>query len=108
MKNGWYNNQGVSEMKGKRFDPEFKKTLRNFISAGANRSQLAEELGIHPNTVYKWAEQYRDDPEQAFPGSGKLKSDEDELRKAQRKIKQLQNEIAILKQAAVYFAKNSK
>jgi transposase len=30
------------------------------------------------------------------------------MRKAQHRIKELENEVAILKQAAVYFAKNSK
>lgn len=96
-------------MKGKRFDPEFKKDIAKlYLSKERTGPSLAEELGVHPNTIYKWAEQYSADPEQAFPGSGNLKPDEDELRKAQRKIRALENEIAILKQAAVYFAKNSK
>lgn len=43
-----------------------------------------------------------------FPDQGHLKPDEDDLRKTQRRIKELENEVAILKQAAVYFAKNSK
>ena len=51
-----------------------------------------------------------------FPASNDLryyclnteKPDEDEMRKAQRRIKELESEVAILKQAAVYFAKNSK
>lgn len=68
----------------------------------------AEELGVHENTIYKWIQQYKEDPEQAFPGSGHLKADAEELRNAQRKIKELETEIAILKQAAVYFTKNSK
>jgi len=96
-------------MKGKRFDPEFKKDIvKLYINGERTCPSLAEELGVHENTVYKWIQQYKEDPEQAFPGSGHLKSDADELRKAQRKIKDLENEIAILKQAAVYFAKNSK
>ena len=65
-------------------------------------------LGVHQNTVYKWIRLYNADPEHAFPGSGNLKPDEDELKKANRRIHELENEIAILKQAAVYFAKNSR
>ena len=96
-------------MKGKRFDPEFKKDIvKLYITGERTCPSLAEELGLHENTIYKWIQQYKGDPEQAFPGSGNLKPDADELRKAQRKIKELENEIAILKQAAVYFAKNSK
>jgi len=96
-------------MRGKRFDPEFKKDIVKLYTNGDRTcASLAEEIGIHENTVYKWIQQYTDDPEQAFPGSGKLKPDEEEMRKAQRRIKELENEVAILKQAAVYFAKNSK
>lgn len=96
-------------MKRKRFDPDFKKDIvKLYINEERTCPSLAEELGIHENTIYKWIQQYKEDPEQAFPGSGNLKPDADELRKAQRKIKDLENEIAILKQAAVYFAKNSR
>jgi len=96
-------------MKGKRFDSEFKKDIvRLHLSGNRTCASLAEELGVHHNTVYKWVQQYTDDPEQAFPGSGNLKPDEEEMRKAQRRIKELENEVAILKQAAVYFAKNSR
>jgi len=96
-------------MKGKRFDPEFKKdVVKLYLSGSRTCASLSEELDVHTNTIYKWAEQYKEDPDQAFPGSGKLKPEDEELRKAQRKIKDLENEIAILKQAAVYFAKNSK
>lgn len=96
-------------MKGKRFDPEFKKDIVKLYTHGDRTcTSLAEEIGIHENTIYKWIRQYKEDPEQAFPGSGHLKADEEELRTAQRKIKELETEISILKQAAVYFAKNSK
>jgi transposase len=96
-------------MKAKRFDPEFKKEIAQLYHSGTRScADLAEELGVHQNTIYKWAEQYRRDGEHAFPGSGNLQPDEDELRKAQRRIKDLEEEIAILKQAAVYFAKNSR
>ena len=96
-------------MKSKRFDPEFKKDIAQLhISGNRTCASLAAELGVHQNTVYKWVQQYTDDPEQAFPGSGNLKPDEEEMRKAQRRIKELENEVDILKQAAVYFAKNSR
>lgn len=96
-------------MKGTRFKAEFKKDIvKLYLSGDRTCPSLANELGLHENTVYKWIQQYKSDPEQSFPGSGHLKAEEEELRKAQRKIKSLEEEIAILKQAAVYFAKNSK
>lgn len=96
-------------MKAKRFDCEFKKEIAQLYLSGTRTcADLAKELGMHQNTVYKWAKQYSRDADHAFPGSGHLKPEEEELRKANRRIKDLEEEIAILKQAAVYFAKNSR
>ena len=96
-------------MKGKRFDAQFKKDIvKLYLNGERTCPSLAAELGLHENTIYKWIQQYKSDPEQSFPGSGHVKGEADELRKAQRRIKDLEEELAILKQAAVYFAKNSK
>ena len=96
-------------MKSKKFDAEFKKDIVKLYQNGSRSCEsLANEIGVHQNTVYKWIRLYNADPEYAFPGSGNLKPDEDELKKANRRIHELENEIAILKQAAVYFAKNSR
>ena len=53
---------------------------------------------------YKWIQQYQSDFEHTFLRAGNLKSDEDELLKTLCRIKGLENEVDILKQAAVYFA----
>lgn len=96
-------------MKGKRFDAQFKKDIvKLYLNGERTCPSLASELGLHENTIYKWIQQYKSDPDQAFPGSGHAKDEADELRKAQRRIKDLEEELAIVKQAAVYFAKNSK
>ena len=71
-------------------------------------TELASALQKNWGYIQKWVQQYTADPEQTFPGSGNVKPDEEEMRKAQRRIKELETEVAILKQAAVYFAKNSK
>jgi transposase len=98
-------------MKGKkmRYDPEFKKEISQVYLGGSRTApSLANELGVHVNTIYKWAEQYQSDPENAFPGSGHMKPDEEELARAKRRVRELEEEVEILKKAAAYFAKNSK
>ena len=96
-------------MKSKKFDAEFKKDIAKlYLNGSRSCESLANEIGVHSNTIYKSISLYNADPEPAFPGSGNLKPDEDELRKASRRIHELENEVAILKQAAVYFAKNSR
>ena len=100
----------VSQMSTKkRYDAEFKREIAKIYLDGRRTApSLASELSLHENTIYKWAEQYRQDPENAFPGSGNQKPDEEALRKAQRRIRELEEENEILKKAAAYFAKNSK
>jgi transposase len=102
-------NHGGVPMKSKRFDHAFKKDIAQlYISGNRSCASLADELGVHQNTVYKWVQQYNENSEQVFPGSGNLKPDDDTMRKAQHRIKELETEVDILKQAAVYFAKNSR
>lgn len=91
-----------------RYDGTFKKEIAKlYLSNERSAQSLAHEIGVHENTIYKWAEQYRQDPAQAFPGSGNLKPEADEQRRLERRIRELEEENAILKKAAAYFAKNS-
>jgi len=93
----------------KKYDAEFKKEIaQSYLEGRRTGPSLAAELGLHANTIYKWAEQYKADPENAFPGTGHMKPDEAELAKARRRIRELEEEVAILKKAAAYFAKNSR
>ena len=95
--------------KGKSYDAEFKKEIVNLYNEGKrSASSLASEVGVHENTIYKWVEAYNADPERAFPGSGHMKPEEDDLRRANRRIRELEEELEIVKKAAAYFAKNSK
>jgi transposase len=89
------------------FDREFKVEIAKQVASGKRSARsMARELGVHENTIRKWVQQYTDDPDNAFPGSGNLKPGEEELRRAQRRIRELELENEILKKAAAYFAKN--
>ena len=90
------------------YDSAFKREIAQVYLDGHRSAQsIADELGMHINTIYKWAKEYQLDPENAFPGSGNLKPDEDELARAKRRVRELEEEVEILKKAAEYFAKNS-
>lgn len=94
---------------GRRFDAEFKKEIAQiFINEERSAQSLANEIGVHENTIYKWVEKYKLDHENAFPGSGHLKPEEEETRRLQRRVKELEEEIEILKKATAYFARNSR
>lgn len=97
-------------MPGRRkFDRDFKlETVRLITEQGRGVPDVAYEIGVHENTIYKWLHQYAQDPEQAFPGSGNLKPEQDELRKAKRRIADLEEEVQILKKAMAFFVKHPR
>jgi transposase len=96
-------------MSSQRHDAEFKKDIVKLYKSGERTApSMANEIGVHVNTIYKWAGELEGNPENAFPGSGNQKPEYDELRRLQRRVKEQDDEIAILKKAAAYFAKNSK
>ncbi len=88
---------------------EFKEdAVRLVTEGGVPVSQAAQDLGIHENTIYKWTRQYREDPEGAFPGKGRLKPQDEELRRLQRENEILKEERDILKKALAIFSKRRR
>jgi transposase len=88
---------------------EFKEdAVRLVLEKEVPVSQVALDLGVHENTIYKWMRQYREGPEGAFPGKGRLKPKEEELRKLQRENEVLREEREILKKALAIFSKRRR
>jgi transposase len=93
----------------KRFDQQFKEeAVRLVLDLERPVAAVARELGIHDNTLYKWIDQYKKHKENAFPGSGNLRPEDEETRRLKKMISDLQEENAILKKATAIFAKHQK
>ena len=71
-------------------------------------AQIARELGIRQNQIYKWKKALEADGELAFQGSGRPAGSDPEKEKLRRELEAAKEEIDILKKAAAYFAKNLK
>jgi transposase len=65
---------------------------------------VADDLDIHPNTLYKWIHQYGENPEEAFPGKGRQTSEAEELSRLKRENQRLRMERDILKKAMAIFS----
>lgn len=78
------------------------------LEQGKGVSAVAKELGIHIKTLYRWIDEYKRDVENAFPGKGKLKPDDEELRRLKRENEDLREENEIFKKAAVIFGRHPK
>ncbi len=89
------------------YSREFKEDAVRLVTVkGASVSEVAKDLGVHENTIYKWIRLYTADPEGAFPGKGHLKPADEEMRRLQRENEILKEEREILKKALAIFSKH--
>jgi len=95
------------------FTQEFKlEAVR--LAEGGDRSlnELAHELGIRPNVLRQWRRQaaaHAGHPAaEIFPGHGRLRSRDEEIRQLKREVARLTEERDILKKAAAFFARTSR
>lgn len=103
----------MSERKRRQFTPEFKlEAVRLVTEGGRPVSQVARELGIRADMLRGWRRQTEGKagltPADVFPGNGQLPSAEAEVRRLRRELEVARQEVAFLKKAATYFAKESR
>lgn len=92
-----------------KYDKAFKEQVAlKILSKETTARIMADELGIHYSTIRDWVINYKKDGQDAFPGKGNLKPEDEELRQLRRQLADLKEENEILKKAAAYFAKNQK
>ncbi len=91
----------------KRYSPEFKReALKRASEEGVTDVIVCEELGISARQLRRWRDEYRLLGDEAFPGQGH--SRDEELTKLKRELAKIKQERDFLKDAAVFFAKESK
>ena len=99
----------MSQGKRRKYDREFKVEAVKLVTEGGRMvAEAARNLGIHENLLYKWREKYTEDIAHAFPGKGRLKPAEEELRRMKRALADVTQERDILKKALAIFSKEPK
>ncbi|MEQ1756038.1 MAG: transposase [Micropepsaceae bacterium] len=95
---------------GKRvtFSKEFKIEAVRLLDLGKKSAvELALELGVRRNQLYKWKEQLGRKKEAAFRGPGRRPaSEESEVARLKRELEKVKEERDILKKAAACFARD--
>lgn len=76
--------------KRRRFTREFKiEAVGLATSSDHTVPEAAQDLEIHPNTLYRWVHQYGENPQEAFPGKGRQSSEAEELGRLRRENQRL-------------------
>ena len=89
------------------YSTEFKKeAVQLSLQSGNTVQQVASDLGITAGLLGKWRRLYRDEGGKAFPGHGNAR--EEELAMLKRELAQVKRERDFLRDAAAFFAKESK
>lgn len=94
----------------KTYTKEFKEeAVRMMESSGRPAAEIAMELGIRRNQLYKWKEQMESKGDKAFTARGRpKKEDQSEVSTLRQENERLKEELEILKKAAAYFARALK
>ena len=96
-------------MAGRIYSNDFKvQAVKRVIEDGISSAQVARELGININTLREWVRRYKEDQNEPFVGSGNRRTEARNIRELEKRIKDLEEENAILKKATAIFAQNQK
>jgi transposase-like protein len=102
----------MKEKGRKTFSKEFKLEAVRLIEEGKKpAAELARELGIRRNQLYKWKEKIDKHGGSAFPGSGRRcarGTEAEEIIQLRRELEKTKEENEILKKAAAFFARELK
>jgi len=97
----------MTKKKYQRYSPEFKReALKRASQDGVTNVQVCDELGISQRQLRRWRDQWRLLGDEAFPGQGKKR--DEEITQLKRRLAKAEQERDFLKDAAVFFAKESK
>ena len=96
-------------MTRRRYTREFKiEAVRLAEKSDKSFVDVAQELGIHHNTLYLWRRQLLAEGQEAFPGQGNRKASDEEILQLRRELERVREERDILKKALVFFSKESR
>jgi len=90
------------------YSKEFKiEAVRLANSPGVTLQQVGDELGVNPQLLGKWRKRLQAEGESAaFPGQGNPR--DEEMAALKRELSRVKKERDFLKEAAAFFAKESR
>ena len=92
-------------MAQRQYDKEFKLNAVSLYKNGKTPTEVCRDLGIPIATFYYWIEQYDQDKEKSFRGSGFPKASNEEFIRLRKELEGVKLERDILKKAVAIFSK---
>jgi len=93
--------------KRRKFSEEFKfEAVRLTRDPDVSVAQIARELGIGANMLSRWRQEITREADRAFRGHGRPR--DEELTALRRELARVKKERDFLKEAAAFFAKESR
>ncbi len=93
--------------KRRKYSAEFKREAIGLANQpGVTKAQIGRELDINPNMITRWQRELSSNGSKAFLGQGVAR--DEELTALKRENRQLRKERDFLREAATFFAKESK
>ncbi len=92
-------------MRGKRYPEEFEiEAVKQVVDKGFTMTDVAQRLGVTYKSLHSWVQKY------SKTGSARTAEDsqQSEIKKLKAELRRVTEERDILKEAAVYFAGESK
>lgn len=91
------------------FTREFKiEAVRLSYQTDKTLDEYAEDMGISRSSLSRWRSEFRDDPQQAFPGKGQPKEWDAETVRLKKQLRQAEMERNVLKKALAIFSQTQR
>lgn len=92
--------------KTRNYTDEFKRQIVELVKNGKSSNSVAKEYGIAKSSVTKWVRDFNNSG--SFRARDNRTAEENELIELRKRVKELEMEADILKQAALIMARKSK
>lgn len=94
-------------MKRRQYTQEYKQEAVLLVrNSDSSIAEVARNLGINDNVLRRWVKEQADPTKKAFPGHGHAR--DEEIAQLKKELSQVKKERDFLREAATYFAKESK
>ncbi|MCR5731341.1 MAG: transposase [Sphaerochaetaceae bacterium] len=92
------------------FDKDFKvAAVKLILEDEMDVKTVSQQLDIHANSLYRWVSEYEKYGKEAFPGNGtRIYDYQAEIHRLNRRNRELEEELDLLKKFRVFLKKKSK